>query len=215
MTNGYNAEYGRGAGGVVNVTIKSGTNEVHGTVFEFLQNDKLNANLWENNRAGKDRGPFKQNQYGVAVGGPLIKNRTFWFADWQGTRIRSTGGAVPGLGNTFVRHHSETPSLRTETSRVCLRAALLGTDALGRKIAGGAIYDIQHQPHANGQIVRDPFPGNIIPANRFDPAAKKLIDLFPVRTKIWPTRSGNNYLQRHHGFRTSINSTSESITAFG
>src|SRR3954454_21556755 len=52
LTNGYNAEYGRGAGGVVNVTIKSGTNQIHGTLFEFLQNDKLNANTWERNRAG-------------------------------------------------------------------------------------------------------------------------------------------------------------------
>ena len=52
VTNGYSAEYGRGAGGVVNVTIKSGTNDIHGTLFEFLQNDKLNANTWERNRAG-------------------------------------------------------------------------------------------------------------------------------------------------------------------
>src|SRR5439155_8828910 len=57
LTNGYNAEYGRGAGGVVNVTIKSGTNAIHGTLFEFLQNDKLDANQWESNKIGKDRGP--------------------------------------------------------------------------------------------------------------------------------------------------------------
>ena len=55
VTNGYSAEYGRGAGGVVNVTIKSGTNEIHGTLFEFLQNDKFNANTWERNRAGASK----------------------------------------------------------------------------------------------------------------------------------------------------------------
>ena len=77
VTNGYSAEYGRGAGGVVNVSIKSGTNDIHGTVFEFLQNDKFNANTWERNRAGAARPYVRQNQYGVAVGGPLIKNRTF------------------------------------------------------------------------------------------------------------------------------------------
>ena len=100
MTNGYNAEYGRGAGGVVNVTIKSGTNGIHGSLFEYLQNDKANANRWENNRSGVKRGPFKQNQFGAAVGGPVIRNRTFWFADYQGTEIRSTGGSVPGLGTS-------------------------------------------------------------------------------------------------------------------
>ena len=65
VTNGYSAEYGRGAGGVVNVTIKSGTNDIHGTVFEFLQNDKFNANTWERNRAGASKPYFRQNQYGV------------------------------------------------------------------------------------------------------------------------------------------------------
>jgi hypothetical protein len=67
-----------------------------------LQNNKLDANKWENNRAGKARGPFKQNQFGVAVGGPIIKDRLFWFADYQGIRIRSTGGAVPGLNTLPV-----------------------------------------------------------------------------------------------------------------
>src|SRR5438445_5667570 len=67
LTNGYNAEYGRGAGGVVNVTIKSGTNSIHGTLFEFLQNDKLDANQWEYNNAGKSSGPVKQHQYGAAI----------------------------------------------------------------------------------------------------------------------------------------------------
>jgi hypothetical protein len=103
LTNGYNAEYGRGAGGVVNVTIKSGTNDIHGAIFEFQQNDALAANKWESNRAGAEKGPFKQDQFGAAVGGPIIKNRTFFFGDFQGTRIRSTGGAVPGIGNTFTR----------------------------------------------------------------------------------------------------------------
>ena len=98
VTNGYSAEYGRGAGGVVNVTIKSGTNQIRGTVYEFMQNDKFNANTWERNRAGNSRPYLRQNQYGIAIGGPIIKNRTFWFADWQGTRVRSLAGVVPGLG---------------------------------------------------------------------------------------------------------------------
>ncbi|MGH9631189.1 MAG: carboxypeptidase regulatory-like domain-containing protein, partial [Bryobacteraceae bacterium] len=195
MTNGYNAEYGRGAGGVVNVTIKSGTNQIHGTVYEFLQNDKLNANLWENNRAGKDRGPFKQNQYGVAIGGPLIKDRTFWFADWQSTRIRSTGGAVPGLGNTFVLTIPKA-AFRSGDFSSLLTGRTVGTDALGRAIQEGAIYDPQSTREARpGVYVRDPFPGNIIPASRFDPSAKRIIDLYPDPNQNLGDRiPGSNFL---------------------
>jgi hypothetical protein len=177
LTNGYNAEYGRGAGGVVNVTIKSGTNAIHGTLFEFLQNDKLDANQWESNRAGKARGPFKQNQYGAAVGGPLIKNRTFWFADFQGTNIRSTGGAVAGLGSTFVGT-IPTPAMRNGDFSSLL-GGVIGTDSLGREVRQGQIYDINTTRAVPGGFVRDPFLGNIIPASRFDPVAKKLMDLYP------------------------------------
>ena len=97
LTNGYNAEYGRGAGGVVNVNLKSGTNAIHGVAFEILQNDKLNANRWENNKAGAARGPLSRISSAARVGGPIIKNRLFIFGDYQGTRIAS-GGAVQNLG---------------------------------------------------------------------------------------------------------------------
>ena len=172
LTNGYNAEYGRGAGGVVNVSIKSGTNSLHGAVFEFLQNDALAANKWESNRAGVKKGPFKQNMFGAAVGGPIIKDRTFFFGDYQGTRITSTGGAVPGIGNTFTRTVPHPAFKNGDFSRL-LTGNVLGTDVLGRPVMEGAIYDITTNRTVNGQLVRDAFPGNIIPANRFDPAAKK------------------------------------------
>lgn len=179
LTNGYNAEYGRGAGGVVNVTIKSGTNGLHGTLFEFLQNDKLDANQWESNKAGKDRGPFKQNQYGVAAGGPVVKNRTFWFADYQGTKIRSTGGAVAGLGSTFIGTIPKAEFKNGDFSSIL--GSVVGTDALGRPVAQGQLYDIlTNRPNPNGPgFVRDPFAGNRVPVSRFDPVAKKMTDLYP------------------------------------
>ena len=163
MTNGYNAEYGRGAGGVVNVTLKSGTNQLHGTLFEFLQNDKLNARRWENAR----KGPVRQNQFGAAVGGPLIKNRTFWFADYQGTMVRSTGGTVPGLG-TSAFFTIPTPLMKGGD----FSELITPTE--------GVIYDPRSQSNAGGVLTRTPFTGNRIPANRFDPAAKKIMDLFPA-----------------------------------
>ena len=98
LTNGYNAEYGRAAGGVLNVNLKSGTNAIHGALFEFLQNTDLDANRWENNFAGVERPPVKQNQFGGAAGGPIIKNKLFIFGDYQGTRIKTSGGVVQNLG---------------------------------------------------------------------------------------------------------------------
>jgi hypothetical protein len=145
VTNGYSAEYGRGAGGVVNVTIKSGSNELHGTVFEFLQNDKFNANTWERNRAGAVRPYVRQNQYGVAIGGPIIKNRTFWFADWQGTRVRSLSGVIPGLGGITNPITIPKPEFRNGNFASLLSGRTLGNDALGRAIPEGAIYDIATQ----------------------------------------------------------------------
>ena len=184
MTNGYNAEYGRGAGGVVNVTIKSGTNQLHGSLFEYLQNDKANANRWENNRNGVKRGPFKQNQFGAAVGGPIVKNRTFWFADYQGTEIRSTGGAVPGLG-TSAFFNIPSLAMRTGNFNELLGVNRNIANALGVSAREGAIYDPTTQttgmyPNGTSGLIRQPFPNNTIPASRLDPAAKKMADLFPV-----------------------------------
>ena len=161
-TNGYGAEYGRGAGGVVNVTIKSGTNRLHGSVYEYLQNDKLNANRWENNANGIKRGPFKQNQWGGTVGGPIVKNRTFWFADYQETQIRSFGGSVPGLGTS---------------STFTVPTALMKLGDFSQ--AGSPIFDPATQTTVNGVQTRSPFPNNQIPAARFDPASQKILALFP------------------------------------
>jgi hypothetical protein len=196
VTNGYSAEYGRGAGGVVNVSIKSGTNDIHGTVFEFLQNDKFNANTWERNRAGAAKPYIRQNQYGVAIGGPLVKNRTFWFADWQGTRVRSLSGVVPGLGGVTNPITIPKPAFRNGDFSSLLTNNIIGTDALGRQIYQGAIYDLSTQRTLpDGKVVRDPFPGNIIPPNRFDPAAKKLMDLFPAPNQNLNDRlPASNYL---------------------
>src|SRR3984957_623131 len=100
QTNGYNAEYGRAAGGVINVTLKSGTNGFHGSLFEYMKNKDFDANTWTNNRAGALRGPFRQNQFGVTGGGPSRKNRLFIFGDYQGTRIADSGGSVNNRGSS-------------------------------------------------------------------------------------------------------------------
>ena len=79
QTRDYDVEYGRSAGGVINASIKSGTNEVHGDVYEFIRNDKLDANDYFLNRAGQPRSAFRQNQFGGTLGGPIRKNRCVHF----------------------------------------------------------------------------------------------------------------------------------------
>ena len=185
LTNGYNAEYGRGAGGVINVNLKSGTNELHGVVYDILQNEKLNANRWEYNKAGRDRGPVKQNQFGAAAGFPIIKNRLFMFGDYQGTRIRSSGGAVQNLGYGGF-YTIPTPAMRNGDFSALL-GAVVGTDANGNSVARNAIYDPASNSTVNGQLTRTMFPGNKIPTSRWDPAVAKMMALYPDANQAIPT----------------------------
>ncbi len=85
ITSNFNAEFGRSPGAVFNVVLKSGTNEIHGSVWEFLRNDKLNARIFFQPTVS----PLRQNQYGFAAGGPVIRNKTFVFGSFQGLRVRS------------------------------------------------------------------------------------------------------------------------------
>jgi hypothetical protein len=189
LTNGYNAEYGRGAGGVVNVNLKGGTNSLHGVLFDILQNDKLNANRWEYNKANRDRGPVKQNQFGATAGFPIIKNRLFMFGDYQGTRIRSSGGAVQNLG--YGGFYSIPTPAMVSGDFSSLLGGVVGTDPSGGAIVKGGIYDPRSNATVNGQLTRTMFPGNKIPSNRFDPASAKIMALYPAANQpvlngIWP-----------------------------
>src|SRR6266567_1276947 len=87
MTSNYSAEYGAAAGAVTVVQTKGGTNQLHGSAYEFLRNDKLDANNFFNNRAGVPRQPFRRNEFGATAGGPVRKDKTFFFADYQGIRL--------------------------------------------------------------------------------------------------------------------------------
>ena len=87
QTSTYSAEFGRSLGGVVNLQIKSGTNALHGSGFEFLRNDAFDANNYFNNRAGRAKPDFSQHQYGGTIGGPILKDKTFFFFDYQGYHV--------------------------------------------------------------------------------------------------------------------------------
>jgi carboxypeptidase family protein len=103
QTSTYAAEFGRSLGGVVNLQVKSGSNQLRGGAFGFLRDDALDANNFFNNRAGIAKAPFRQRQFGATLGGPLRKDRTFFFADYQGTRIEQGVNRVSTVPSAAMR----------------------------------------------------------------------------------------------------------------
>jgi hypothetical protein len=185
LTNGYNAEYGRAAGGVLDAQLKSGTNSVHGVLFENLQNTNLDANRWENNWSNLPRPPVKQNQFGAAAGGPIIKNKLFIFGDYQGTRIKTAGGVVQNLGFGGL-YTIPTPAMIGGDFSGILGPSL-GTDPIsGESALYNQIFDptstrcLSNCGTSNATYARTPFPGNRIPITMMDPAARKIAALYPA-----------------------------------
>jgi hypothetical protein len=154
QTNNSGAEYGRGAGAIIVLTTKSGSNNFHGSVFEFLRNSALDAkNFFD--RPDQKIPPFRLNQFGASLGGPVIRNRTFFFANYEGYR--------EVIGNTF-RVSVPTPAMRQGDFR--------GATANG-------IFDPLTTNTSVTPATRQRFPNDIIPASRFDPIAVKLVNLYP------------------------------------
>jgi len=184
LTGVYSAEFGRGAG-VVIVSTKSGTNEFHGTIFEYLRNDKLDARNYFHAKP-LEKPPFRRNQFGVALSGPVYlpaiyngRNRTFIFGDYFGTRETK--------GLTYVN------TVPTAKTRIGDFSEF--TDPRGTLIR---IYDpltTRRNPDfdpsrpvtvANPQFLRDPFAGNIIPPNRIHPVGRNVASIYPL-----PNTPGN------------------------
>jgi Carboxypeptidase regulatory-like domain len=152
QTSAYSAEFGRSGGAVINAVIKSGTNRYHGDLYEFFRNSALDARSYFE-AAGTPKAPFKQNQFGGTLGGPILKDKLFWFGDYEGSSLR--------LPNTYI---STVPSAAEKTGD--FSAGTFGT-----------IYDPKsYDPVTN---TRTPFAGNIIPANRIDPISQAFVNLYP------------------------------------
>ena len=162
------AEFGRFNGGVVNLTTRSGTNAWHGTAFEFVRHESLNARNYFTPTGQKPE--FRRQQFGGVTGGPIRKDHTFFFADYQGQRQT--------IGRTVI---STVPTL--------LQRQGVFSEAIGGRVP--IIYDPgTTSPIGGGGFTRSPFPGNTIPAGRFDTVARSLVERYPV-----PTGPGtaNNY----------------------
>jgi hypothetical protein len=210
QTGDFSAELGRAAGAVLNATVKSGTNSIHGAVWEFFRNDKLDAADWFEDNAGIQKGELRQNQFGAAIGGPIIKNKIFFFGDYEGLR-RVQGNTQSGVSvpTTAERNSGFTNLADIITGQGTSSRA----DALNRQIPLGAILDpattravAAHSVDAISGLtntsastvyVRDPFgtcaPSttnftlagcglNQLPAGRLDANAIKLLNLYPLPT---------------------------------
>ena len=200
-TNGFKAEYGHAAGGIMTFTSKSGTNALHGSAYEFLRNNAFDANNFFNNSAGRNsdgslkrQAPiYKQNDFGLTVGGPVYlpklyhgKNKTFFFFSYEGFRNRN--------GATGTATTVPTPEMYTGDFSNWVTSA-------GKQIP---IYDPTTQvTNPDGTVTRQVFPGNKIPASKFSPAALQAIGVFQSSGVLKPNNGAtpgtaayvnNNYL---------------------
>ena len=174
ITNTFDAEYGRNSGAVVNVITKSGTNQLHGNVYEFFRNKVLNSKGYFDS----EKPDFKQNQFGGTLGGPIKKDRTFFFTSYEGRRIRqgisSDAISVPTAeerAGDFSGQSTFAGVLTDQTVADTLNARDGGACATAVADAGGA-------PIATGANFSDIFLGNQIPAACMDPTAVDLMTQF-------------------------------------
>jgi hypothetical protein len=161
ISNNYAAEYGHSTGGVVSLATRSGTNQVHGSVFEYLRNDAFDAR----NFFAKTKPPLRLNQFGGSLGGPIQRDKTHFFASWEQTRSASSLAVL-----------STVPSLAERAGDFSGVAA--------------RIYD----PFSLAGGLKQPFEGNVIPANRIDPVARAAAAFWPLPNRAADSSGANNYL---------------------
>lgn len=171
QTNNMGPEFGRFAGGVINLATKSGSNAFHGSAYEFLRNKVLNSNTFFNNRANVARPAFSQNQYGFNLGGPIKRDKTFFFGSYEGFRLRQ--------GQSYVFSVPTDPMRAGDFSNVRTAAGAL-IPIYDPLTTCGRLGNAACAKDANGNdiISRTPFANNTIPTTRLDTAAK-------VMTNLW------------------------------
>ena len=174
QTNSFDAQYGKTMGGIVNVSLKGGTNQVHGTLYEFARRNQWDANSFQNNARGTPKVAHFLDQYGGAIGGPIYipklydgRNKSFFFVNYEG-----------------YREGTPTPLLLNVPTPEMLKGDFSGLkDANGNRIT---IYDPATGRDVNGVFTRDAFPNNIIPANRINPVAQRILGYQPKPNTVTP-----------------------------
>ncbi len=186
VRNSYDAQYGRSGGGVFSIVTKGGTNQFHGQGFEFLQNSVLDANNYFNNRGGVARPFFGKNQYGGSLGGPIWPSkRLYFFGSYEGLRQGSPASQTNTVPTALQRQGDFSQTFNPDGSLQ-------------------VIYNpLSTRPNPNGSgYIRDPFPGNKIPSNLFDPVGAKVLSLYPL-----PNQPGSGFTQSNNWFGTGKNVT--------
>ncbi|MBL8221286.1 MAG: TonB-dependent receptor, partial [Bryobacterales bacterium] len=180
QTNSYSAEFGRSGGGVINLVFKSGTNQLHGSVFEFLRNSKLDANDFFANSRGVPLPSFKRNQFGASAGGPVYlgklydgRNRTFFHFTYEGLRQGQLQNQVTTVPTALQRAGNFSQTL----------------NAAGQQVI---IFDPTTTTPSGTGFVRQPFAGNIIPTARLDPVGAAAARFYPQPNGPGNANSGTN-----------------------
>lgn len=168
------AQFSISSGANINLVTRSGTNDFHGAVYEFIRNNVLDAKTYP---AATDT-PYKQNQYGVYFGGPVIKKHTFFFVYWEGFRSEQTQSYLSA---------TLTDAMKSGDFSAVLSKAAIGTDSLGRPEYENEIYDpytTRPDPDHPGQIIRDPYPNNVIPQSQINQAAVAILNKYYPRPNL-------------------------------
>lgn len=178
QTSGMSSEFGRTGGGVFNFVMKSGTNEIHGSAMGQIHNEWMDANTFANNFYGRPRRLDRRHNYAFSGGGPVFipkfydgRNKTFFYVSYERYKEAYGGGGSPTVTAPLPEWWDG------DLSRY-LTNEQIGTDALGRPVFRGAIYDPTTTRTVNGQVVRDPFPNNQIPGSMISSVARNLGSLF-------------------------------------
>jgi hypothetical protein len=175
ITNSFDAEYGRNSGAVVNVVTKSGTNTLHGSFYEFFRNDVLNAHAFTFTPAAKT--PFKQNQFGGTFGGPVKKDKTFFFGSYEGRRVVKGIDSQPVTVPTGAELNNGDFSSEAAFTGTITSPTVAGAlnDRTG---CASAVSTAGGTPIAVGASYASIFPNNQIPTACFDPVAVSLVQRY-------------------------------------
>jgi hypothetical protein len=188
------AQYTGGQTAVSNFATKSGTNDLHGSAYYYGQNDALRANSFNANAAGVKRQPFKQHNFGYSAGGPVHlpkvykgRNRSFFFHNLERTKLKDySQSGFATLPIPAFKRGDFSSLFNPAFTGTAGSGGSAGTDALGRPVRFGAIYDPNTSRQVGATWVRDVFPNNIIPANRFSSVSSKILEVAPIEDPLFP-----------------------------